>query len=230
MFSGILNLPLSYSNNLDRDRYVKEKNRPYSATDVFNNLKGVYPKGTVQKILAQLCEEGVYPPAFGYHHGMDADGFGFLLGLDKIKGKAYGKQWVYVAKQDPAAAATPQELEELDKELETLKTGLAETKAKFGDFQTAEMQERLTAIRNGQQLVSEEERNRINKDFDNNRLLWRQRKKMFMNAWNTITENLPQKPAELMEVIGIETDEMAGVDINADPLEMVRKIQSKTKR
>jgi 26S proteasome regulatory subunit (ATPase 3-interacting protein) len=38
--------------------YLKKQNRPYSAVDVFNNLKGEYGKTAVTKALTQLQEEG----------------------------------------------------------------------------------------------------------------------------------------------------------------------------
>lgn len=55
--------------------YLKSQNRPYSATDVFNNLHGKVGKTAVAKLLGQMQESGV------------------------IHGKVYGKQWVYVARQ-----------------------------------------------------------------------------------------------------------------------------------
>lgn len=55
--------------------YLRTQNRPYSATDVFNNLHGQVGKTAVVKLLAQMQENGT------------------------IHGKVYGKQWVYVARQ-----------------------------------------------------------------------------------------------------------------------------------
>ena len=55
--------------------YLTSQNRPYSATDVFNNLHGKVGKTAVVKLLAQMQENGT------------------------IHGKIYGKQWVYVARQ-----------------------------------------------------------------------------------------------------------------------------------
>lgn len=55
--------------------YLKNQNRPYSATDIFNNLHGEVGKTAVTKILTQMQENGT------------------------IHGKLYGKQWVYVCKQ-----------------------------------------------------------------------------------------------------------------------------------
>ncbi len=39
--------------------YLKKQNRPYSATDLFNNLNGAVGKANVQKVLTQMQEEGI---------------------------------------------------------------------------------------------------------------------------------------------------------------------------
>jgi 26S proteasome regulatory subunit, ATPase 3, interacting protein len=54
--------------------YLTIQNRPYSATDIFNNLHGKVSKLTVTKILTNLFEKKA------------------------INGKAYGKQWVFSSK------------------------------------------------------------------------------------------------------------------------------------
>jgi 26S proteasome regulatory subunit (ATPase 3-interacting protein) len=54
--------------------YLMMQNRPYSATDIFNNLHGTVRKNGVSKILSNLHEKGI------------------------INGKAYGKQWVFASK------------------------------------------------------------------------------------------------------------------------------------
>lgn len=55
--------------------YLKTQNRPYSATDVYNNLHGKVGKTAVTKLLTLMQEN------------------------ETIHGKVYGKQWVYVARQ-----------------------------------------------------------------------------------------------------------------------------------
>ncbi len=49
-----------------------------------------------------------------------------LLGKykDKISGKLYGKQWVYVTRQDELPAPSQAELNDMDAEMEKLKTEL----------------------------------------------------------------------------------------------------------
>lgn len=49
-----------------------------------------------------------------------------LVEKGEISGKAYGKQWVYVARQDMQPAPSSADLEALDEELTQIKTALAE--------------------------------------------------------------------------------------------------------
>ncbi|KAJ3092685.1 hypothetical protein HK102_004147, partial [Quaeritorhiza haematococci] len=78
-------------------KYLRKTNRPYSAVDVFNNLKGEIGKTQVVKILQQLQEQ------------------------EMIHGKQYGKQWVYCQKQDDLPAPSPDELDEIDRRITLLK-------------------------------------------------------------------------------------------------------------
>ncbi|KAJ3101212.1 hypothetical protein HDU97_001563 [Phlyctochytrium planicorne] len=176
------------------NRYLKEKNRPYSANDIFQNLKGEYPKTLVTKVLTNLVEEG------------------------RIHGKANGKQWVYCPKQEQGDLLSAEDLGKVE---EDLKRVTAELEVLRGEI--ASTMSRLAQLRQGEVVISEAERKRISKEYNMYRGLWKQRKKLFKDAWNMITENLPGKPQELMETLGIETDEMVGVDFNLDPLDIKRK-------
>lgn len=100
-------------------KYLQAQNRPYSASkilhpkyylilhcaaDIFNNLHGQVGKTAVVKGLNTLFERG------------------------EIHGKAYGKQWVYVARQDTLPTPSPEELNELDDRIEQLKNELTAQK------------------------------------------------------------------------------------------------------
>lgn len=82
------------------------------AADVFNNLHGKVGKTAVTKALTTLVEKG------------------------EISGKAYGKQWVYVARQDTLPAPSPEELDRLDSEIEGLKASVAEQREATRTVQT----------------------------------------------------------------------------------------------
>ena len=48
--------------------------------------------------------------------------------LDKIHGKQYGKQWVYVAKQEDLPAPSQEELDQMDKQIDEDKQTLLDLK------------------------------------------------------------------------------------------------------
>lgn len=79
-------------------KYMVAQNRPYSATDVTMNLGNQHSKGSVQKALEQLAQQG------------------------RILEKEYGKQKVYCALQTGGATK-----ESLAKELQELDAGIAAT-------------------------------------------------------------------------------------------------------
>ncbi|KAJ3161858.1 PSMC3 interacting protein [Geranomyces variabilis] len=94
-------------------QYLKKQNRPYSAADVFNNLGGQVGKTVVVKALATLAEEAT------------------------IHGKANGKQWVYVAKQDEMETPSKELMDEMNLKLSQLKD------------QNAVLQEEIKALQAG---------------------------------------------------------------------------------
>ncbi|ORX84379.1 Tat binding protein 1-interacting [Anaeromyces robustus] len=187
--------------------YLKKQNRPYSAADVYNNLHGAVGKTLVQKILQKASEE------------------------NKIKEKVYGKQKVYVAIQEDDEFS-PEDLLNLDKTIEELQQSLKEKRMKTNSLknqlntlnnsmtdeeiveklnliveENQVLEKRLNSLSEGVKLISKEEQNEIEKSLTYNKLEWKKRKKMFREAWDIITENIEKNPKDLMEELGIETDE-----------------------
>uniref|UniRef100_A0A8K9UTG6 Homologous-pairing protein 2 homolog n=1 Tax=Oncorhynchus mykiss TaxID=8022 RepID=A0A8K9UTG6_ONCMY len=80
--------------------YLNEKNRPYSAQDVFNNLQKQHGLGktAVVKAMEQLALEG------------------------KIKEKTYGKQKIYFADQAQFAEVSEADLKAIDSRISDLST------------------------------------------------------------------------------------------------------------
>lgn len=72
--------------------------------DIFSNLHSQVGKTLVTKALVSLAEKG------------------------EILGKAYGKQLLYVARQDNLPMPSPEDLDRLDGELESCKIKLQEQK------------------------------------------------------------------------------------------------------
>ncbi|KAI8818713.1 Tat binding protein 1-interacting protein [Fimicolochytrium jonesii] len=204
-------------------KYLRKQNRPYSAVDVFNNLSGAVGKTNVVKALTTMVEE------------------------QQIHGKLFGKQWVYVAKQDEFEVPSKEELDSMDvkiaelkervfiardeikqaqAELSTISSSLTtdqiEAKLKAVEAENESYESRLSTLRSGAAVsnMSVEDRAKLDRDLDTMRKHWRIRKRMFNEMWGTVTESIQGNLAEFRETVGIETDEMVGLNINDDPLKM----------
>ncbi|GAA5816438.1 hypothetical protein MFLAVUS_009967 [Mucor flavus] len=193
--------------------YLTKSNRPYSATDIFNNLHSKYTKTSITKSLEKLIED------------------------ESVFAKAYGKTTIYSVKQATNPSDNVNELsnsisemtekfQETVAENKNLDTTLASIKSKPTTLQATElleklkqenalMQERLNSLKEGTVLVPPEKRKRTNEEYDTYRQLWKKRRGMFRDIFKTVTEHLPGPPAELKETLGIEEDD---IPFEQDPL------------
>ncbi|KAJ3348440.1 40s ribosomal protein L44e [Entophlyctis luteolus] len=202
-------------------RYVQAQNRPYNSVDVFTNLHQKFGRTLVNKTLEKLAEEKL------------------------ITAKAFGKTVVYFANQDEADVPSPEESREMDVKIAALKEELSALKAQNASNEkilasllnsetTSALQitldrvsqendtldTRLQGLRNGTRRLTVEDKQRVDAKLDANRKEWRVRRKWFNDAWSAMTENIPKKKAkEVLEEIGIETDEDAGISFDKDPLD-----------
>ncbi|XP_067936141.1 homologous-pairing protein 2 homolog [Watersipora subatra] len=197
--------------------YLEQQNRPYSAVDIFNNLHKEYGKTLVVKTLEQLAEKG------------------------SIKEKNYGKQKVYVFNQDNVPTAAREELAAMDSEAEKLvrlneqlqtevnhltsqhkklvsNLTLKDAKAKLKDVdeECKVMTEKLVKLRDGQVLISKEEKDKIYASRTSMVKAWRKRKRMATDILDAILEGYPKPKKTLFEDIGIETDEEYQLTIPKD--------------
>ncbi|CAG8484879.1 11329_t:CDS:2 [Paraglomus occultum] len=196
--------------------YLRKQNRPYSATDIVNNLHGAITKTVAQKALNALAEKG------------------------EVTHKPYGKQSVYVINQNQFELPSSDDLASMDVKIDTLKTEIMEYTEKNKQLQSVlnglnnsltneqikerlktledenkRNEERLNILRSGTKQVSSDDKKRIDASYEMNRKFWKQRKKLFDDIFKTLMEYIPQKPQEFIEEIGIEEDP---IDINEDPL------------
>lgn len=84
--------------------YLQQQNRPYNATDISNNLHGAIGKTALQKALNALCARG------------------------DLSSKTFGKQVVYVTRQDLAELPSQADLDEMDETISRLKEQAQEAK------------------------------------------------------------------------------------------------------
>ena len=149
----------------------------------------------------------------------------------QISAKAYGKQWVYVARQDLLPVPSSEELNAIDDEINELKDALqkekeqlkavqsklnmmnsslttAELKKRISNLsvEVAEMNERLEPLERGTVKVDPAERARIEKEFEVASKAWKQRKKLCTDIVGMLTESIAKKPGEFMEELGMEVD------------------------
>lgn len=175
--------------------------------DIFNNLHGAVGKTAVVKILTSLSERG------------------------EITAKAYGKQWVYVSRQDLLPVPSSEELNAIDDEINELKDGLQKEKEQLKAVQSklslmnsslttselqkrisglevevAEMRERLEPLERGTVKVDPAERAQIDKQFEIANKAWKQRKKLCNDVIGMLTESISKKPSEFIEELGLEVD------------------------
>ncbi|KAF9910390.1 PSMC3 interacting protein [Linnemannia zychae] len=200
--------------------YMSKQNRPYSVTDIVTNLHAAVTKTECQRAVNSLVDK------------------------ELLTSKTFGKQTIYVVRQDTIDTAKPEELVSIDKRLVVLRERIAEQKSKQKQL-TAELaslnsalttedierrlsvltskneqsKEHLVLLRSGSQLVPVEERQRVTREMETHKKLWIQRRRMFKDMFSTVTENLPGKPKELLEELDISLNDP--IDININPRELL---------
>ncbi|KAH7516553.1 homologous-pairing protein 2 homolog [Ziziphus jujuba] len=197
--------------------FVNEQNRPLNSQNVADALqKFNLKKSAVQKALDTLADSG------------------------KISFKEYGKQKIYIARQDQfdipdsdelnqmkeKNTKLQQQLDELRKaisgvegEIKTLQSNLTleqihEKEARLR-MEVMELEDKLEKLRGGVTLVSPEDREVVKKMYSEQINHWRKRKRMFKDLWDAITENSPKDLKEFKEELGIEYDEDIGVSLQS---------------
>ncbi|KAJ3697708.1 hypothetical protein LUZ61_001413 [Rhynchospora tenuis] len=193
--------------------FVNEQNRPLNVQNAADALQKFNLKKTaVQKALDALADNG------------------------QISFKEYGKQKIYLARQDQFNIPNAQELDEMKKqnaelqeELAAQKKATSEVEAEIRTLQSnltleeinakqaklksevKEMEEKLKKLQSGVVLVKPEDKKAIEDSFHEKVNQWRKRKRMFKEIWDAITENSPKDQKEFKEELGLEYDEDVGV-------------------
>ncbi|KAF5745278.1 ous-pairing protein 2 [Tripterygium wilfordii] len=197
--------------------FVNEQNRPLNSQNVADFLQKYNLKKTaIQKTLDNLADS------------------------KRISFKEYGKQKIYLARQDQFDIPNNEDLSkmkeensklqqqlqdqkrtisEVEGEIKTLQSNLTleqivEKKAELGK-EVKEMEDKLMKLRGGVTLVRPEDRKAVEEIYSEKISQWRKRKRMFKDLWDAITENSPKDIKEFKEELGIEYDEDAGVSLQS---------------
>ncbi|XP_058079700.1 homologous-pairing protein 2 homolog [Magnolia sinica] len=197
--------------------FVNEQNRPLNSQNVADALQKFSLKKTaVQKALDTLSDSG------------------------HISFKEYGKQKIYLARQDQFDIPNSEELDQMKKdnsklqeELEDQKKVIGEVEAEIRALQSnltleqirlkeaklkievREMEEKLNKLRGGTTLVKPEDRKEVQDKYSEKINQWRKRKRIFKDLWDSITENTPKDLKEFKDELGIEYDEDVGVNLQS---------------
>ncbi|GLT76623.1 hypothetical protein SLA2020_482750 [Shorea laevis] len=197
--------------------FVNEQNRPLNSQNVADALqKFNLKKASIQKALDALADSG------------------------KISFKEYGKQKIYLARQDQFDILNNEELAQrkeensrLQNQLDEQKRAISEVEGEIKTLQSnltmeeihskeaklrkevKEMEDKLDKLRGGVTLVKPEERKAIEEMYSEKISHWRKRKRIFKDLWDAITENSPKDLKEFKEELGIECDEDVGVSLQS---------------
>ncbi|PRQ40393.1 putative Tat binding protein 1-interacting [Rosa chinensis] len=198
-------------------RFVNEQNKPLNSQNVADALQKFNLKKTaIQKSLDTLADGG------------------------KISFKEYGKQKIYLARQDQFDIPNSEELNQMKDANAKLQEQLAEQKRAISEVEgeikalqsnltleqikekdtklrkeVMELEDKLEKLRGGVTLVKPEDRKIIEQMYSEKISQWRKRKRIFKDLWDTITENSPKDIKEFKEELGLEYDEDVGVNLQS---------------
>lgn len=194
-------------------KYLKLQNRPYSANDIAANLHKEFGKAAIQKALDQLVHDA------------------------KIKEKVYGKQKVYcvIQEQESNTEQTQEEMQGMEEKIGTLQQSLnkndeqiksleSELKGYKSSLTTEEariekerltieldkLEEKLKVLSENAALISPLSKKKTEEEHEKYMKQYRKRKRICMEVINSILEGYPKKKKDLLEEVGLETDEDVG--------------------
>lgn len=195
--------------------FVRNQNRPLNCQNAVDALqKYGIKKAVVQKSLDALVVEEV------------------------LTQKDYGKQKIYMLRQDNLPNLSPEETKELEEKVKKLQDTVKKESEVVGKLEqnlnqacnalsdealakkieelTAENEEikgRLDKIKESQTLIPDTEKKEIVKAFDDALSAWKKRRRMVNDIVDPILENVSKKPKQFYQDVGIETDTEVNIDI-----------------
>ena len=184
--------------------YMLHQNRPYSALNIHDNLRGAVKKAQCQKVLDKLVEN------------------------NKLQAKEFGKVKIYLINQQLIPEINETELEHLDIQIKELSEELEKAKIEIKDLQiqAKELDNSLsleeifkqTTEKNGliqsleneinqlkiQGCVSEDQRNEVENKLKIAAIEEKKRLKMYQGLLSGIAEMLDEPIKKVKELIGLE--------------------------
>ncbi|QSZ28596.1 hypothetical protein DSL72_003095 [Monilinia vaccinii-corymbosi] len=199
--------------------YLTRENRPFSAGDVSGNLHGKVTKTLTDKLLKELANSG-------------------LINGKGTNGDGKGSQWVYWPLQDPSSSLSPEDLANMDTEIEDLRARMPELKMEVkkvglklaglkSEMGVSELNERIEKLEEGKrekearlraledggtQVVKKEEVDRVGREFTYWSKMRAIRKKGFLAVEGMLLEGMSRE--DIWEKAGLEGDEYLGGGMN----------------
>ncbi|EUB62693.1 Homologous-pairing protein 2 [Echinococcus granulosus] len=204
---------MSKNPKVDVLNYMTRENRPFSVNDVVAALQKAHGKTAISKAIDELVLE------------------------DSLVEKVYGKQKVFVVSQDKLPRPDGFELKAMDEEINNLTTKLQQLKDRIklveSELESVQSSLSLEEARDQNAIIEAkiEEIKKLIDEYGSEVPVtpeeftqaetrqktavaeWRKRKRMAMDIIEAVAESYPKSRKELMEDIGIETDEDRGVSI-----------------
>ncbi|VDO06842.1 unnamed protein product [Rodentolepis nana] len=192
---------------------MTRENRPFSVNDVLVALQKTHGKTAISKAIDELVLEG------------------------ELIEKVYGKQKVFVVPQAKLPSLDESELKMMDSEITSLTNHVQQlkNKIKLSESELKSVQSSLSleealklnadieaqihefkrkmAELGSEEPVSPDEFKSVETKRNSAVVEWRKRKRMAMEIVDAIAENYPKSRIQLMEDMGIETDEDRGISL-----------------
>ena len=189
--------------------YMKEKNRPYSVLDIFNNLHKEHGKTAIGKALEALTESG------------------------KMLEKVYGKSKIYVVHQSIFPDIADDELNVLDKEYTSVQDAVASVKKELhmknnelssilSSPTTVELKKQVSTLKTeveslslklktlqnnaGNVKYSAADKEKLLKNHENFRKEFKKRKRYTTDIMDAVLEGYPKSKKQFIEEVGLEID------------------------
>lgn len=198
-------------------KFMKDQNRPYSLTEILQNVGKDLGRTAVQGALDKLVDK------------------------DKLFVKTYGKQKVYcIAQEATVESEMNEELKAINREITSLMTDVEKVEGNLRSGQTKlkerqqkitieeakvqkekletqirELKHELEGFQESSKPISEAEKIKICEQYEKYVKEYKKRKALCKEIINQIMENYPKTQKKLLEDIGIETDEDVGFKFEA---------------
>ncbi|ETP44367.1 hypothetical protein, variant [Phytophthora nicotianae P10297] len=193
--------------------YMRKTNRPYSLLNVFENMHRAIAKPSLTKLLDNLVAK------------------------EELVSKTYGKAKIYYMNQNnlpvpseeerlaieeqiktisAECTASEQELKSAEATLSGITTQISDADLdaalKQLDEEAATLEKKVKTLdQPGRAPVSPGRKEALKGKFTKFRTAWVQRKRIAMDGINQIADGMEKKPKAVLDLVGVETDEEAGV-------------------